>query len=73
MGPAHTQISCGLQNMSELKITWMKSCIGRPQNQHRIIKSLGLRRLHHTVVHQNSPTIQGMVNKVSHLLKVEEV
>ena len=59
--------------MSQLKITWTKSCIGRPKNQREIIRSLGLRRLHHTVVHQNSPTIQGMVNKVVHLLKVEEV
>jgi len=58
--------------MAELKITWTKSCIGRPENQRRIIKSLGLRRLHHTVVHQDSPTIRGMVNKVSHLVKVEE-
>ena len=58
--------------MSELKITWTKSCIGRPKNQREIIRSLGLHRLHHTVVHQNSPTIQGMINKVSHLVKVEE-
>ena len=57
--------------MAELKITWTKSGIGRPENQRRIIKSLGLRRLHHTVVHQDSPTIRGMVNKVSHLVKVE--
>lgn len=59
--------------MAEIKITWTKSVIGRPQNQRRIIKSLGLHRLHHTVVHQDSPTIRGMVNKVSHLVKVEEV
>ena len=59
--------------MAEIKITWVKSVIGRPQNQRRIIKSLGLHRLHHTVVHQDSPTIRGMVNKVSHLVKVEEV
>ena len=57
--------------MAELKITWTKSVIGRPQNQRRIIKSLGLRRLNHSVVHQDSPTIRGMVNKVSHLVKVE--
>ena len=57
--------------MAELKITWTKSVIGRPQNQRRIIKSLGLRRLNHSVVHQDSPTIRGMVNKVSHLIKVE--
>jgi len=59
--------------MAEIKITWTKSGIGRPQNQRRIIKSLGLRRLHHSVVHQDSPTIRGMVNKVSHLVMVEEV
>jgi large subunit ribosomal protein L30 len=59
--------------MSELKVTWTKSCIGRPKNQREIIRSLGLRRLHHSVVHQNSPTIQGMINKVIHLVKVEEV
>ena len=59
--------------MSELKITWMRSCIGRPGNQREIIRSLGLRRLHDTVVHQNSPTIRGMVKKVEHLVQVEEV
>lgn len=59
--------------MAEIKITWTKSGIGRPQNQRRIIESLGLRRLHHSVVHQDSPTIRGMVNKVSHLVMVEVV
>ena len=59
--------------MAEIKITWTRSGIGRPEKQRRIIKSLGLRRLHHSVVHQDSPTIRGMVNKVSHLVKVEEV
>ena len=59
--------------MSELKITWTKSCIGRPKKQREIIRSLGLHRLHHTVVHQDSPTIQGMVRKVIHLLKVEQI
>ncbi|MCH8280048.1 MAG: 50S ribosomal protein L30 [Chloroflexi bacterium] len=59
--------------MAQLKITWMKSGIGRPQNQRRIIRSLGLRRLHQSVIHSDSPTIRGMVQKVIHLLKVEEV
>jgi len=59
--------------MAEIKITWTRSGIGRPEKQRRIIKSLGLRRLHHSVVHQDSPTIRGMVNKVSHLVMVEEV
>jgi large subunit ribosomal protein L30 len=59
--------------MSELKITWTRSCIGRPKSQREVIRSLGLRRLHHSVVHRNSPTIRGMVKKVEHLLRVEEV
>jgi len=59
--------------MAELKITWKKSTIGCPEPQRRIIQSLGLRRLHHTVVHSDSPSIRGMVNKVSHLVSVEEV
>lgn len=59
--------------MSELKITWTKSCIGRPQNQRAIIRSLGLRRLNQSVVHNDSPTIRGMVEKVVHLVAVEEV
>ncbi|MDA1127786.1 MAG: 50S ribosomal protein L30 [Chloroflexi bacterium] len=58
--------------MAEIKITWTKSGIGRPEKQRRIIESLGLKRLHHTVVHQDSPTIRGMVNKVSHMVMVEE-
>ena len=59
--------------MAQLKITWMKSAIGRPASQRKIIQSLGLRRLHHSVVHYDSPTIRGMVNKVSHLVTVETV
>ena len=59
--------------MDQLKITWIKSCIGRPESQLRIIRSLGLRRLHHSVVHGDSPTIRGMVNKVSHLVTVEKL
>ena len=59
--------------MAQLKITWVKSGIGRPQYQRRIIQSLGLRRLNQSVVHSDSPTIRGMVQKVIHLLKVEEV
>ena len=59
--------------MAELKITWTKSCIGRPRIQREIIRSLGLHHLQETVVHQDSPTIRGMVKKVEHLLRVEEV
>ena len=56
--------------MAQLEITWTKSYIGKPQSQRRVIHSLGLRRLNHTVVHADTPTIRGMVNKVQHLLSV---
>lgn len=59
--------------MAQLKITWTKSYIGKPQNQRRVVHALGLRRLHHSVTVGDTPTIRGMVNKVSHLLKVEEI
>jgi large subunit ribosomal protein L30 len=59
--------------MAQIKITWKKSCIGRPGYQRRIVESLGLKRLHHSVVHEDSPTILGMVNKVQHLVVVEPV
>ena len=58
--------------MGYLKITWKKSCIGRSPGQRKVIQSLGLRRLNHSVIHSDSATIRGMVEKVVHLLKVEE-
>lgn len=58
--------------MTTLKITWKKSGIGYDRRQRRIIQALGLRRLHHTVVHQDTPTIRGMLRKVSHMVEVEE-
>ena len=59
--------------MAQLKITWKKSCIGHPKSQRRIIQPLGLRRLHHTVIHADSPSIRGMVAKVPHLVFVEAI
>ena len=59
--------------MAELKITWTRSCIGRPRKQREIVRSLGLHHLQDTVIHQDSPTIRGMIMKVGHLLRVEEV
>ncbi len=59
--------------MAKLRITWIKSAIGYNVKQKATIKALGLRRLHHTVEHQDSPVIRGMIGKVSHLVRVEEV
>jgi len=64
-----TQQSAGPQ----LKITLVKSTIGRPADQGRAVKSLGLRRLHHTVIRPDHPSIRGAVQKISHLVTVEEV
>lgn len=59
--------------MTKIKVTQVKSQIRRPKDQKRTLESLGLRRMHQTVEHDASPTILGMVNKVSHLVSVEEL
>ena len=56
----------------ELQISLMKSGIGRPQKHRLTLKSLGLNKLNKTVVLKDTPQVRGMVNKVSHLLKVVE-
>ena len=56
-----------------IKITQIKSTIGRPAKHGRIIRSLGLKKMHHTVEHNADPVILGQIRKVSHLVKVEEV
>lgn len=62
-----------IENMAKLAITWKKSTIGCPQDQRRTIVGLGLRRLNHTVEHDDSPSILGMINKVQHLVDVVPV
>jgi large subunit ribosomal protein L30 len=59
--------------MSKLRITWKKSTIGYNKNQKKIVQALGLRALNGVVEHDNSPQIRGMVNKVRHLVEVEEI
>lgn len=55
----------------KIKITQTKSGIGRPQTQRKILKGLGLGKLHRPVVLQDTPAIRGMIRKVSHLVCVE--
>jgi large subunit ribosomal protein L30 len=55
-----------------LKVTWVKSTIGYSTRQKNTVRALGLRRLGQTVEHKDTPVIRGMINKVSHLVKVEE-
>ncbi len=57
----------------KLKITQVRSLIGRPQNQRRIIEALGFKRNQSSVTHNDTPAIRGMVFKVRHLVNVEEV
>lgn len=57
----------------QLKITLVKSTIGRPADQGRAVRSLGLRRLHHSVIRPDHPSIRGAVHKISHLVTVEEI
>lgn len=58
--------------MSKLKVTWVKSFIGYPQDQRLTIKSLGLKKLNQSVVHDDCGAVRGMIIKVRHLVKVEE-
>jgi large subunit ribosomal protein L30 len=55
----------------KLKITQIRSTIKRLENQKRTIFALGIKRLHHTVIHDDTPIIRGMVGKVAHLVRVE--
>ena len=56
-----------------LKVTLVKSLIGRLPNHRACVRGLGLRRLHHTVEVLDTPENRGMVRKVSYMLKVEEI
>ncbi len=58
--------------MGKIAITWKNSGIGYKRDQRRTIEALGLRKLHQTVVHDDVPTIRGMVHKVRHLVEVAE-
>ncbi len=58
--------------MATLKITQVRSVIRRPEIQKRTMKALGLRRMNQTVTHKDTPQMRGMINKVEHLITVEE-
>ena len=58
--------------MATLKITQIRSATSRGKKQLGTIRALGLKRLGHTVEHEDRPEIRGMVAKVSHLVEVEE-
>jgi large subunit ribosomal protein L30 len=55
-----------------LKITLVKSMIGRPEKHRKVLRGMGLTRINRTVELKDTPSIRGMVHAVSHLVKVEE-
>ena len=59
--------------MAKLRITWVKSGIGYARDQKRAIRALGFSRLNQSVIHDDCSSIRGMIIKVRHLVKVEEV
>ena len=59
--------------MSPLKVTQVKSVIGSKQGHKRTVRALGLKRIRDFRVHEDTPQIRGMLHKVRHLVRVEEV
>ena len=59
--------------MAQLKVTQTRSRIGGTKSQRESLRSLGLKRIGHTVLKQDRPEIRGMINTVGHLVSVEEV
>jgi large subunit ribosomal protein L30 len=54
-------------------VTLVRSPIGYTKDQKQTVLALGLRRMHQTIEHQDTPALRGMIRKVEHLVKVEEV
>ena len=59
--------------MGKIKVVQTKSIIDRPKDQKRTIEALGLGRPNWEIIHNDTPQIRGMINKVAHLVKVEEI
>ncbi len=57
---------------AEIKVTLIRSHIGKPARQRAVLNGLGLTKVNKSVVLKNTPEVMGMISKVSHLLKVEE-
>ncbi|MEA1888141.1 MAG: 50S ribosomal protein L30 [Bacteroidota bacterium] len=59
--------------MSKIRVTQIRSRIGRPERQKRTLAALGLKKMNQSIEHEATPQILGMVNAVKHLVKVEEI
>jgi large subunit ribosomal protein L30 len=56
----------------KLKITLVRSMIGRPEKHRKVLRGMGLRKLNRSVILEDSPSVRGMIHKVSHLVQAEE-
>ena len=61
------------KDFKKVKITQIRSLIGQVEKHKRTVKALGLKRIRHTVVHDLTPAVQGMLTQVKHLVTVEKV
>jgi large subunit ribosomal protein L30 len=59
--------------MAKIRITQVRSRIGRPERQKRTLDALGIHKLNHSVEHEATPQILGMVKKIKHLVKIENI
>jgi large subunit ribosomal protein L30 len=72
---ANSEVNLAVNDAQEsgvLRITLVRSPIGRRQDQKDTVRALGLRRMHQTIEREDTPVVRGMINKVSHLLVVTE-
>jgi len=59
--------------MAKIKVTQIKSAIGSPKRQKMTLEALGLKKMHNPVEHEDTPQVLGMIRKVNHLVKVENL
>jgi len=59
--------------VKKIKITLIKSLAGKKERHRRTIKALGLKKMHSSVIKENNPQIRGMINRVSYMVKVNDV
>jgi large subunit ribosomal protein L30 len=59
--------------MTQLRITLVRSGIGSPRRHRAVLNGLGLTKLHKTVVREDRPEIRGMIRKIQHLVRVDEI
>jgi large subunit ribosomal protein L30 len=55
-----------------IRVRQVRSGIGRPRNQREVLRSLGLRRIRHEVMREDTPAVRGMIAKISHLVEIVE-